>query len=780
MLKALFGRTSRDVTAKLEAREVELRIALDHMPGGMLMLDKNLEVLLFNERYVELFEYPEGLVVKGKFVGEMLRYQVERGDLGEINLDTLLEQTRKLFRERASLRYEAHLPSGKIIEVQVGPTPYEGGVAVARDITEQKAAQHELRTSQETFKAVVEQIPVAIALKDRAGHYTHVNPVFLDWFTGDNKPIEGRTSDDLYPDSVADEVAELDRRVIELGEPITQEFKEPFADRVQRITLLTKFPIRDRRGNVFSVGSVASDITERKQAENKLQQAQNEAAEARRQLADAIEHLAEGFVWYDGDGRLVLCNDKFKAFWNYTDAEAKIGVSYEALDELDRKRGSVLDHDEQFWKRRNSFGHETDATHEIKMADGRWLQIRDRSLPSGGNVSVHTDITAQVLANEALRESEERFVSLLDHSPIAVCLINVTDRNVVYANEPFFEMFAISADDIPTIEPSGYYVDSDDAPRISKRLKENDYLRDEEIHLRREDGTEFWVSASFMPIEFGGGRLRLAWYYDITRRKQAEAELRQAKDEAEEATKMKSRFLANMSHELRTPLTSIKGSLSLIASGTAGEISDDAATLIQIANESAGSLVGLVNDILDFEKILAGQLVYEFEPLDLTDVVAAAVEANRGYADQFNVTLRLHTQEDGVVVLGDRNRLIQVMNNLLSNAAKYSPTGGGVDVQILLAEITARVSVRDSGPGIPSELRDKMFGEFYQIYTKGADRPGGTGLGLSITKSIIESHSGAIDFTCGSGGTTFFFDLPILADRAADEGLRSTGSAGAV
>ena len=330
-------------------------------------------------------------------------------------------------------------------------------------------------------------------------------------------------------------------------------------------------------------------------------------------------------------------------------------------------------------------------------------------------------------------------------------------------------MLNISADELSTHVLHDYYADPVDRLRLSKLLKGNERVSDIEIHLRRRDDSEFWVSASFAPIEYGGEIARLAWYYDITPRKHGEEELRQAKNEAEEATKMKRRFLANMSHELRTPLTSIKGSLSLIASGIVGEVPDDAAALITIANESAGSLVELVNDILDFEKIQAGQLVYEFEPLDLTNLVERAIEANRGYADQFAVTMRLRVSDaTGVQVNGDSGRLIQVMTNLLSNAAKYSPKGGEVDVTIERLNAGIRVSVRDRGPGIPEEFRDMLFGEFYQVYTKGADRPGGTGLGLSITKSIVESHSGSIGYTTeNAAGTTFYFDLPILNRRAS-------------
>ena len=394
-------------SATRENHDVDLKLVLDQMPGGMLVLDKDLTTLLVNQRYIEMFEYPEGLVAAGKFIGDMLQYQIARGDLGEISLDEMLERTRTLFRKRETLRYEAHLPSGKIIEVNIAPTPHEGGVAVARDITEQKSAQRLLRASEQLFRAVVEQIPVAMTLKDRAGRYTHVNPVFQKWFAEEGVTIEGLTAYDLYPKHVADAVTSIDQKILETGEQITQEFKEPFVDGFLHTTLMSKFPIRDKSGTVVSIGSVESDITGRKLAELKLSKAQDEAAEARRRLADAIEHIAEGFVWYDKDGNLVLCNPKFREFWNYSDSEAVPGASYEFLDGLDLQRGIVLEHDEGFWQRRVKFGRETDVTHEIKMADGRWLQIRDRMLPRGGNVSIHSDITERKAAEEALEKAHE-------------------------------------------------------------------------------------------------------------------------------------------------------------------------------------------------------------------------------------------------------------------------------------------------------------------------------------------------------------------------------------
>ena len=270
----------------------------------------------------------------------------------------------------------------------------------------------------------------------------------------------------------------------------------------------------------------------------------------------------------------------------------------------------------------------------------------------------------------------------------------------------------------------------------------------------QEDGR--WTQINERRTEDGGTVIE---YSDITERKHSEIELVRAKEEAEEATLMKGRFLANMSHELRTPLTSIKGSLSLIASGTAGAVPDDVASLVRIADDSAVSLVGLINDILDFEKIRAGQLAYDFEPLDIRGVVEQAIEANRAYGDQFGVTFHSQpAQADHLRVKGDRNRLIQVMTNLLSNAAKYSPGGGAVEISIESRAPSVRVSARDHGPGIPEEYRKNMFGEFYQVYEKGHCCPVNWTAGFLKAKARagLGSKMGGVDLNLMEHFAEFF------------------------
>jgi CheY-like chemotaxis protein len=180
-------------------------------------------------------------------------------------------------------------------------------------------------------------------------------------------------------------------------------------------------------------------------------------------------------------------------------------------------------------------------------------------------------------------------------------------------------------------------------------------------------------------------------------------------------------------------------------------------------------LLDLINEVLDIEKIESGRLTLVPEPMPIDSLLNESVRLNQGYADRFRANLALHGEVPGVVVRADRKRLMQVMTNLLSNAAKFSPPNSAVDVSVGLRENMVRVEVGDRGPGIPEAFRSKIFGRFAQADSADSRIKGGTGLGLAISKRLIELMQGRIGFEDRpGGGTTFFFELPVLATAEGD------------
>ncbi|MDP7149652.1 MAG: PAS domain S-box protein [Paracoccaceae bacterium] len=239
-------------------------------------------------------------------------------------------------------------------------------------------------------------------------------------------------------------------------------------------------------------------------------------------------------------------------------------------------------------------------------------------------------------------------------------------------------------------------------------------------------------------------------YRDITEKKQAET--------------AKSEFISTISHELRTPLTSIKGSLRLLKSGVIEATSDRHDQMIEIASMNADRLHDLINDILDWEKIEAGEMSYEFGDTDICAAIQESVELNNGYARQHDVYFKLTAPIEPVMCRADKGRLQQVFSNLMSNAAKFSDKGMPIDISVTVEGDEAVVAVRDYGAGIPETARPTIFNRFTQADSSTERHKGGTGLGLSISKAIVNTHDGSIGFEdAEGGGTRFYVRLPLLS-----------------
>ncbi|MES2068878.1 MAG: ATP-binding protein [Pseudomonadota bacterium] len=228
---------------------------------------------------------------------------------------------------------------------------------------------------------------------------------------------------------------------------------------------------------------------------------------------------------------------------------------------------------------------------------------------------------------------------------------------------------------------------------------------------------------------------------------------------------LKNEFISTVSHELRTPLTSIHGSLGLVLGGVTGDLPDKANQLLNVAHRNSERLIRLINDILDIEKIESGNMSFAFKTCSLPVLIQQALELSAFYGQQYGVQFQLEQPVPEVRISVDQDRLIQVMINLLSNAAKFSHAAGKVEIAARLTGRRVRVTVTDHGCGIPLESHDKIFQKFSQVDGSDRRKKGGTGLGLSICKSIIEQMYGTIGFESALEiGSSFYFELPIIAD----------------
>jgi len=286
-------------------------------------------------------------------------------------------------------------------------------------------------------------------------------------------------------------------------------------------------------------------------------------------------------------------------------------------------------------------------------------------------------------------------------------------------------------------------------PEILTRVPLRDGLETRAWTFVRKDGSRFPTNVIITPLrdEQGVTAGFLGVIEDVSSR--------------HEVDRMKSEFTAVVSHELRTPLTSIRGSLGLILGAMAGSLPQKVRDLLEIAQSNSDRLVLLINDILDIEKFSAGQLRFDIATLSLGDVVRQAVESNEGYARKHHVSIALAAVDPAVQVEADPDRFVQVLTNLLSNAVKYSPAAGTVHVAAERTGDAVRVSVRDTGPGIPENFRARIFERFSQADASATREKGGTGLGLYIARRFIEQMQGRIGFDSETGkGATFWVELP--------------------
>ncbi len=238
--------------------------------------------------------------------------------------------------------------------------------------------------------------------------------------------------------------------------------------------------------------------------------------------------------------------------------------------------------------------------------------------------------------------------------------------------------------------------------------------------------------------------------------------------------KTKDDFISTVSHELRTPVTSIKGALGLVLSGAFGELSEKAQGMLDIAYRNTDRLGLIINDILGLEKIAAGRMEFHLEPVDMAELIQDAIVENKPYSERYNVTIVPNGLNDGAMCLCDKDRIFQVMNNLLSNAAKFSHKGGQVAIKLEEKADTIYVSVEDFGAGISREAKHTIFDRLTQADSSDRRAKGGTGLGLSIVKTLIEQQDGKIDFKSKWGhGTKFFFELPKAHNDTATETIET-------
>lgn len=510
------------------------------------------------------------------------------------------------------------------------------------------------------------------------------------------------------------------------------------------------FPMEISMGEVkagderFFVG-IMRDITEREEAEKTLKESEEKFRDLFENATDLIQNVSP-------DGKFLYVNRAWLDTLGYTPEELP-GLSMFDVIHPDSHAhcaeifktmmsGESVQKMEVAFLTKNGMKINVEGKVGTKFVDGKFISTR----------GIFRDVTDRERMSENLR-----LQSTVMKAAANTIIISDRHGNVMWVNPAFTTMTGYTFEEIAgnnmRVLKSGkhdalFYKNLWDTVLSGK-------IWHGEVVNKRKDGSFYTEEMTITPVFNEKNEIGhfIAIKQDISERKEIE--------------RMKNEFVSIVSHELRTPLTSIHGALGLIMGGVAGVLPQKVTALIGIANKNSERLIRLINDILDIEKIESGRIDFQMKVIDLLPLIKQTMKANRVYGEKSGVEFVLRSKLESVKIHGDSDRLIQVLTNLLSNAANYSPKNDKVVISVVKQDGAIRVSVTDRGPGIPEEFQKHIFGKFAQADSSATRQKGGTGLGLSITKAIIEKHGGKIAFTSKKDeGTTFYIDLPVLREEA--------------
>ena len=410
--------------------------------------------------------------------------------------------------------------------------------------------------------------------------------------------------------------------------------------------------------------------------------------------------------------------------------------------------------------------------------------VRDADGEISGFLKITRDLSARRRAEEALRQSEQRFRLLVETVEDYAIFMLDPQGNIASWNRGAERIKGYRADEIIGRHFSTFYRPGDvrsGHPQHELAIATSKGRFEEEGWRVRKDGSLFWANVTITAVRDDTGTLRgfAKVTRDLTQRRESEQRQLQlireqvARAEADKANQVKDEFMAVLSHELRTPLNAIVGWAHLLRSGP-GLPPEQATRGLEAIERNAKIQTQIVSDVLDISRITTGKVRLTPRRLDAREVVTAAVDTTRPAAEARRIDLRSTLPPDPQFVWADPDRLQQVVWNLLANAVKFTPTGGRVEVSLSARESRLRIAVRDNGMGIPAAFLPHVFETFRQADSSTTRSHGGLGLGLAIVRRIVELHGGEVEAESeGEGrGTTVTVTLPVPPLTGPEAGAR--------
>ncbi|MGI9301692.1 MAG: ATP-binding protein [Gammaproteobacteria bacterium] len=517
-----------------------------------------------------------------------------------------------------------------------------------------------------------------------------------------------------------------------------------------------------------------TNLRELKQREAALAQANRDKDVVLGEFQAVLDAIEYGILFADADLRVRICNRAFREMWHMPQSAFEGRPTIRELLDYHRGRGThpaSADEWERYAEQRIAAIRKGGIPRtEMRIADGRVFLYEGYALAGGVRMLTYFDITPLKKVEEALRESEERYALAVEGAHEGLWDWQA-EPDEVYISPRFAELTGLPTGTLKTtqeqwrsiIHPDDFHLHRDSM--VPHLRGETDFFN-AEYRIRGADGQYHWVHNRGVGIRDQDGRVyRMAGSItNIDARKQAEIELRLAKEHAEQAGLVKSQFLANMSHELRTPLNAVIGITDMVLEDASEAGQNEIVEPLERISRAGKHLLHLINEILDLSKIEAGRLELVLEHTDIGAMLHEAAATSQPLADQNGNRLVVECPADIGSMRVDAMRLRQIMLNLLSNACKFTQNGN-VTLAVRREQADHKewivFRVTDTGIGMPREYLSQLFTEFTQADSSTTRRYGGTGLGLAITQRLCKKMGGDISVESElDAGTTFTVRLP--------------------
>jgi PAS domain S-box-containing protein len=765
----------RDITEQkraeeaLRASENQFRTTFENAAVGIATITLDGRFLNVNQRFCDILGYTRPGMLRQTMSG-ISDPDDQATDTAERRL--LLDgTTASLLREKRYVRKDGsvvwvHLSLSLLLKADLSPEHF---IAIIEDISSRKEAEERLHNSEERLRLALRaaglgvfewNVPVDTAVWENERMYEIFGHTHADGELSKDDLVAHYVHPD---DGPALESALLNG--MKSGSPFETVYRIRRKDGEQRwLTLSANFDLAHNKAPTRMIGILA-DITDRVRAEKDLRESESRF----RQLAESLPLL----VWTCGpDGSCDYLSPQWVAYTGFPERDQLGSGWINQLYPGDRDRAG------RAWKQAVANVDPYEVEFRIRRHDRvyRWFKTRAVAQKDAEGKVIKwfgssTDIENQKQAARELQASKDRLAGIVSSAMDAIITVD-EGQVVVLFNEAAERMFGCAALDAIGQTIDRFIPERFRGPRVGRMLRYNEALRKRGAASRlislsalRGDGVEFPIEAATSSIEVGGRTLYTVILRDITERRQAEGEREQLAAEqarraaAEAANRSKDEFLALVSHELRSPLSAIFGYTRLLRSRPADREMIVKATAV--IERSVKAQLQIIEDLLDSARIVTGKLRIEPKLIDLVPVLDSAVDTVRAAAEARGITIAADYDPLAVETLGDPARLQQVVVNLLTNAVKFTPSGGRIELRMERVGDDIHIVVRDNGLGVAAEFMPFIFDRFRQADPSSVRRAGGLGLGLSLVKHLVELHGGTISAASeGQGkGSTFTVTL---------------------